>query len=327
MDQVRLGDVALRAGVSATTASQVFSGKRPVSVDARRRVLEAASELGYRPKGRTGTIGILVRPTEAITSFTAGTTSFSTITGAVTLGLLNAGYTVFVASSLSELTALAARLDGAVVLHPNYEDETLRELESRRIPVVAFDRDPSSSTFEWWVGVNYFASFIKLIQHLQATGADMMGLIVGETDNMYRRSILQAYSTLAVSSGNRQLIRVAANDDGAEGSRVVATRLFEAHPRCNAVLTSSSVFAAGALDAALGMGLAVPGDVRVACVLDGAVAETATVPITSLRIDTTAIASRVVGVLEDRLRDNEPPTAHQTIPLDLVVRRSTQPPG
>ncbi|WP_176386663.1 LacI family DNA-binding transcriptional regulator [Gulosibacter sp. 10] len=323
MAHARLADVAEHAGVSTTTASQVFSGKRPVSADTRRRVLESAAALGYRPKGRTGTIGVLVRPAEAVTSFLAGTTSFSTITGAVTLGLLNAGYTAFVSSSHAELTAIAARLDGAVVLHPNFEDETLHELESRRIPVVAFDRDPSGSSFEWWVGINYFSSFIRLIQHIHATGGDTIGLIIGETDNMYRRSILQAYSALAVSSGNRQLIRVADNDEGVEGARAAATRLLEANPDCNAILTSSSVFAAGAEAAVTRRGLSVPEDVRIASVLDGAPAETAACPITSLRLDTTAIASRVVEVLEERFRDGEPPVVHQCIPLELVVRGST----
>src|SRR5579862_8691239 len=42
-------DVALRAGVSAATASNVFSGNRPVGEESRRRVTKAAAELSYRP--------------------------------------------------------------------------------------------------------------------------------------------------------------------------------------------------------------------------------------------------------------------------------------
>jgi DNA-binding LacI/PurR family transcriptional regulator len=327
MSEARLSDVASRAGVSPATASQVFTGKRPVAARTRRRVLEAASELGYRARGRTGTIGVLVRPAEAISSFYSGTTSFSTITGAVTLGLLNAGYTALVCREMAELEAMAARLDGAIVMHPNYDDATLQQLESRRVPVIAFDRDPASSTFPWWVGISYLGSCVKLIQHLHSVGGDTLGLIVGETDNVYRRSILQAYSTLAVKTGNRQLIRVVSNDEGVAGARSAADKLLEANPDCNAILTSSSVFAAGVVEAAETRGLALPEQLRVAAVLDGALAETSSIPITSMRLDTTTIASRVVAVLEARLSNGTPPESHQTIPLEIVIRRSTERPA
>lgn len=323
MAEARLQDVAAAAGVSVATASQVFSGKRPVGAETRRRVLQSASELRYRAKAGTRTIGVLVRPAEAISSFHSGTTSFSTITGAVTLGLLNAGYTALVCSSIDELEAIAARLDGAIIMHPNYADTTLKELEARRLPVVAFDRDPSTSSFQWWVGINYLASFVKLIQHMYSTGAETLGLVIGETDNNYRRSILQAYSTLSVNNGNRQLIRVSSNDHGIEGARAVTQKLLEANPDCDSILTSSSVFAAGAVDAVMQLGRSVPDDVMVAAVLDGAMAETAACPITSMRLDTTLIASRVVEVLQARLANRPPPADQQSIPLELVTRRST----
>ena len=63
-------DVARRAGVSQSTVSRVFSAgcKVKVNEDARRRVLQAAEELGYVPNaiaqimtsGRSGIIGIVV---------------------------------------------------------------------------------------------------------------------------------------------------------------------------------------------------------------------------------------------------------------------------
>ncbi len=41
-------DVALRAGVSVATASNVVNGNRPVGKESRRRVLEAVAAIGYR---------------------------------------------------------------------------------------------------------------------------------------------------------------------------------------------------------------------------------------------------------------------------------------
>ncbi|MFT4307444.1 MAG: LacI family DNA-binding transcriptional regulator, partial [Microbacterium sp.] len=42
-----ISDVAREAGVAASTASVVFSGKTPVSTPTRERVLAAAATLGY----------------------------------------------------------------------------------------------------------------------------------------------------------------------------------------------------------------------------------------------------------------------------------------
>lgn len=325
MAEVKLREVAALAGVSAATASQVFSGNRPVSARTRQRVLAAASELGYKSKEPSRMIGVLVRPPEAITSFATGTTSFSTITGAVTLSLLHSGYTALVCSSIDELLTNAAILDGAVVLHPNFEDESISELEARNIPVVAFDRDPAKTNYPWWVGVNYYASFIRLIQHIHEAGSRRLALLIGETDNIYRRSILQAYSTLSESSGQRQLIRIVPNDGGATAAQGAAEQLLNSPVGCDAFLTSSSVFAAGALDACLERKLDVPGDIKIASVLDGILAEKAPCPITSMRLDTTLIASQVVDLLRNRLTNVSPPESHQTVVLDLVPRKSTQP--
>src|SRR3954454_13552626 len=47
--RVTIAEVAAMAGVSATTVSHVFSGKRLVSAATRERVLDVVQTLGYRP--------------------------------------------------------------------------------------------------------------------------------------------------------------------------------------------------------------------------------------------------------------------------------------
>lgn len=45
-------EVAALAGVSISTVSYVMTGKRPIGANTRRRVLQAARELGYLAKKR-----------------------------------------------------------------------------------------------------------------------------------------------------------------------------------------------------------------------------------------------------------------------------------
>src|SRR3954466_12764905 len=66
-DRVTIAQVAEEAGVSAMTVSNVINGKPGASEETRRRVLQVAARLGYRPNtsartlksGRSGMIGVM----------------------------------------------------------------------------------------------------------------------------------------------------------------------------------------------------------------------------------------------------------------------------
>ena len=156
-DRPRLIDVAQRAGVSIATASQAFTGHRPVSARTKAAVLKAAFDLGFvADSGARGcAVGMLIRPPEAIPGFGTGPDAFSTISGAVLISLLAAGYSVTSFRSLDDIGQQVGRLDAFVLLHPNRSDEVLRALVARGIPTVAYDQDPGDADFRWWVGPNY----------------------------------------------------------------------------------------------------------------------------------------------------------------------------
>lgn len=318
-------EIARLAGVSVTTVSQVYSGKRPVSDETRRKVLKVASGLGYQSGRGRPTVGILLRPREALSGFSFGTTSFANITGAVTLACLNRGFNIFHSQGDDELTENAARLDGCIVLHPNFKDTVLEELNRRGVPTVSFDPDPGRNKFRWWVGTDYPQSFVNILEHMMDNGARRLAVLVGQTDNAYRRSILWAYSGVVTRRGGRPLIRLADNDRGLSAAKDACKELLQNSDRPDGLLTSSSVFAAGALEAAQKLSLRVPEDLMIATVMDGPLAEFARVPVTALRIDTTAVAQQVVELLELRILDKNLPTTMATQVMELLPRESTRP--
>lgn len=307
-----------------TTASHSFSGRRPVSPATRERVWQAAFELGFVPHSGPGNIAVLLRPPEALPASTFGTTSFANLAGAVALGLLGRGFSVVTARELNDVVGSVARLDGCVLLYPNHADASLRTLLRGDIPTVSYDPDPGTTDFRWWVGVDYYHSIAALVAHMFDRGVRRLAMLVGQTDNMYRRSMLAAYTSAVEHLRAKPVIRVADNARGQEAAaEVTAELLSSVTPRPDAIITSSSVFAAGVLSCSARMGVAVPDELRLATVTDGPLAEFAPVPITALRIDTHKSAQQLIELLDLRINRGPVPNVNPHVQLELIRRRST----
>lgn len=323
-DRPRLIDVAQRAGVSIATASQAFTGHRPVSARTKAAVLKAAFDLGFvADSGARGcAVGMLIRPPEAIPGFGTGPDAFSTISGAVLISLLAAGYSVTSFRSLDDIGQQVGRLDAFVLLHPNRSDEVLRALVARGIPTVAYDQDPGDADFRWWVGPNYRRSMGALLAHVRERGARRPSLVIGSTENMYTTAMLAEYIEDARRVGSPVLVREVDPQSSRDGGRAAVASLLRLPERPDAVVTSSGVFAAGAVDAVRAAGLRCPEDVLIATMTDGVVAARSEPPITAMRHDTQTTARLVTELLQARLR-NEVAPQRRGAELELIVRAST----
>jgi DNA-binding LacI/PurR family transcriptional regulator len=135
-------DVAARAGVSQSIVSFYFTGKRPVSKDARARIETAIEELGYRPNRvaqslrtqRTGQVAVFIpyisNPLYA--AYAAG----------AELALAEAGYLTVIFSNRAVPaqiddyfnTVADSRVDG-LILFPFEDDiERVERLRSQGVP-------------------------------------------------------------------------------------------------------------------------------------------------------------------------------------------------
>lgn len=321
----RLQDVAVRAGVSLTTASHAFSGRRPVSARTKAAVFKAAFDLGFVADARAEhhSVGLLLRPPEAVPGFASGTASFAALSGAVMVALLGAGFSVSSFLTLDDIGDQVGRLDAFVLLHPNRQDEVLRALVRRGIPTVSYDPDPGEGAFPWWVGPDYAASTQSMLRHLSDRGARRPALIVGSTPNMYMTSIAGLYLQEMRRQGLAPLIRELDPESAQAGGRAAAESLLKLREPPDAILTSSGVFAVGAIEAVQTAGGQVPTDLLVACMMDGSVAELSRVPVTAMRLDVHASADHVTALLKRRLRGEPPPPLRHRLELELVERAST----
>ncbi len=181
-----LDDVAREAGVSRATAARVLGGYGPASAHARERVLEAASELRYRPNtlargirsGSTRTLGLVVSDIQLA--------FFSQVVREISDIAHDAGFEVILMNTDEDLVAeraavgvlLDKRVDGMLVAPADpSETKHLREVQERGIPVVLFDRGAPDLQCDVVVVDNASAAH-NAVQHLVRLGHSRVAIVV-----------------------------------------------------------------------------------------------------------------------------------------------------
>jgi DNA-binding LacI/PurR family transcriptional regulator len=145
----RIDEVARAAGVSITTVSHVYSGRRPVKAKTRARVLEAAERLRYRRQpsavalatGRTMTIALHLSMGGAELIFNP---FYSALFPSLSLGAVKHGYSLlfFPENDVPAADALITdnKFDGAIVLDPRRGDSFVGRLIEAGKPYVSLGR-------------------------------------------------------------------------------------------------------------------------------------------------------------------------------------------
>jgi LacI family transcriptional regulator len=143
-DRPTIFEVAESAGVSITTVSHVFSGKRRVHEQTRLRVLETAERLAYRPRttaqalatGRTMTLGLQITMSghELVLN-----PYFAALLPAMSLAAIDLGYSfLFVPPNPSREAfvepLLDGGIDGGIVVDPVESDDFVTALLAAERP-------------------------------------------------------------------------------------------------------------------------------------------------------------------------------------------------
>ncbi|WP_375386498.1 LacI family DNA-binding transcriptional regulator [uncultured Microbacterium sp.] len=287
-------DVARAAGVSPSTASVVFSGKTPVSDATRRRVLDAAAELGYTGpdpraaslrRGRSGIVGVVFEGhlgaafldpvktlmmdglADGVASLGAGLLLLRDYIGSD--GLHSAGGPLG-----TEPTLTTAPLDAAVLIGCS---GTLREsldvVKARGIPVVVIEGDAGEGVPQ--IRLDNREAQRQAASHLRSLGHTDVAIVTLPLDNARERGWMTPEREAAITIDvTRHRLRGARDvfpdapayvsagsfiDEGHAAGRL----LFARENRPTAVIAQSDLLAAGVIRAAEEAGLRVPDDVSV----------------------------------------------------------------
>jgi LacI family transcriptional regulator len=326
---VTRNDVARRAGVSSAVVSYVVnSGPRPVSADARRRVLEAIDELGYRPDGRARSLRLGRSHVIGIVLPDTTNPFFAEMAQAVEDAAYAGGYAVLVCTTSDDIERerthivnLASRRVDGLILMTARADQDLSEVIGLGIPVVAMDRSPDDSPVST-IRVDNASGARLGTQHLIEHGYQRIAIVAGPSAAGVSRARVKGFRRAMSTAGliPGPVIEASFNF---EGGHHAAHELLSTPEHPDAVVVSSDVQAIGVLSAAANRGVRVPEDLAVVS-FDGTRAGAFAVPaLTSVAQPTTAMAERAFELL----RGEGDELLHLALKPKLIRRRSCGCPG
>jgi len=328
----KLANVALAAGVSTATASQVMRGTGRISETTRKKVLAAAQKLNYVPDGRAASmrsgenreIGFAIH--QIANPFNA-----EVISGVADL-LETEGYLVSVLDSRDDVSRQRRNLEafirssrGGLLWVPaeNTDDQTFELLRAQAIPTVTFLRRSGKGRFDH-VGIENAAATARATGHLADLGHRHIAYFGGTARFGVRTERLEGYRKVMAERGLAAPIVWDCADDKLSGMSAIAA-LHAAHPQVTAVVCNGDMVAIGACSGLARMGLTPGRDFSVVGFDDVQDAAMANPPLTTLAVSPYQLGRKLARVLLDRISDPEMPKAVSLVPAELVVRETTGP--
>jgi DNA-binding LacI/PurR family transcriptional regulator len=329
-DSVTLYDVATFAGVSHQTVSRVINKAAHVAASTRARVLEAISQLGYRPNNAARNLVIQRSNLIGVITFCQDSFGPSHLLISIDTAAMKSGYNTLLAS-ISEPTVKAVKraaddlrthgVEGIILNVPTAVD--LRSLQDvfRRIPYVATDAGAGNEITMVATDHEYGACIGT--EHLIQLGHRKIACISGPLDwrcGLLRRDgwsrTLQKYG---ITEGPSIV-----GEWSAKGGFVAAQELVKRRPKMfTAIVAGNDQMALGVMRALALHGLSVPGDVSVVGYDDMPEAAFFNPSLTTVTHDFETAGRTCLEFLLRRIRDPQSPAERLIIRPELVPREST----
>lgn len=324
-------DVAKAAGVSTASVTRYLAGQRIRSEEAVRRAIE---ELGYRPSlvarslksGRHQSIGVIVPD--------ISNPFFAALVKGIEREVRPHGLQVILGNSDEDaereealVRELAQRTDGLIMAPLSENDEIPDLLAQAGHPLVFVDRETSSGPDVDRVLVDNTAGIRQAVDHLVGLGHTRIATISGRVDSTPGRMRHEAFLAAMAGHGidvDPTLVR--RGDFREESGRLHMADLWRLPQRPTAVVVANNLMTAGALVALGALGVRVPDELSVVGFDDLPLATLLDPPLTVVSRPDVEEGAAAARLLVERLHAAEHvPTAHVTLPVELLVRGSTGP--
>lgn len=333
---VGIKQVALQAGVSPGTVSNVLNRPERVAAETRLRVQKAIEEMGFVRNGSASTLRAGQGRTIGLMVLDLGNPFFTDMARGVEDVVSERGYAVILCNS-SESAAREERnlrmlaeqqVRGVLVTPVDDAAGRLDRLRDRGIATVMLDHT-ATRTSQCSVTVDDVAGGKLATDHLLARGARHIAYITGPL------SIRQCADR---RTGAHRALRAAGLDDGAlrdlvtpvmspRAGQEAAERLLAEGTLPEAIFCANDLLAMGVLRALLQAGVRIPDEVALIGYDDIEFTAAAAIPLSSVRQPTYQLGRIATELLLDEC-DNPEGHAHQQVMFqpELVERESTRGP-
>lgn len=277
---VGLKEVALRSGVSVSTASRALRGSGRVSASTEARVRAAAAALSYRPNAsaralrtaRSGLVGLVIT--------NLANSSFHTIAEVVQRELARRGFQLMLAVTAGDPAAERAALrtlaghSAAGVIVVGTDDGASEELRGLGLPTVHLARRPPHLAGDCVLGDDIAGARLAA-EHLLGLGHRRIGIIAGPPAVQSGRERMAGYWLAMRAAGidPDEDLAVAAGQSPDAGAKAVAALLaLPAARRPTALIIANHEAVYGALPALRERSVTVPAELSVICYEDSPLA-------------------------------------------------------
>jgi LacI family transcriptional regulator len=334
--QVTIRSVAVAAGVSMSTVSNVLSGRHEqMAVETRERVLAAIASLNYQPNHaarslvtkRTATIGLIM--SEVTNSL------YPPVTVGAEEACREAGYGLLLANAddaESEHRGVdlmrAKRVDALVIFSVSLLDADNRQLYAAQkagMPVVAINRCLPLDAPLSAVWFDHKSGGRLATQHLIDLGHRRIAHIAGPANRMTGIHRREGYEAALTTAGiPLQPSLVASGDYSFASGEHLMRQLWPERP--TAVFVAGDAMALGALRALSRLGVRVPDDLSLVAFGNPDFVRYATPAITTVDLPV-AMAGRVAVELALRRMQRPEEKEVRLLETSLLVRETTAPRG
>jgi LacI family transcriptional regulator len=303
----KLTEVAARAGVSPATVSRVLSGASSVTPAYRERVLQAVTELEYRPnrlasnlrRQKTETIGVVVSDIE--------NPHFTEMVRTVESAAFRRGYRVILCNTDETIEKQQAYLEvlaeeqvaGIILVPSDPAGAEIARLLAVGVPIVAFDRrvaDPRADA----VVIDNAGGGRRATEYLLQAGHERIGFVGGRADIQTGAERLAGYEAAMTEQG--LLPRAASGAFRIDEGMAATEELLSADDApITALVVANNLMTIGALRALRARGLHVPEDVGLVAIDDPFWAELVDPPLTTLAQPIQQMAESAVELLFNRI--------------------------
>jgi LacI family transcriptional regulator len=318
-----LRDVARLAGVSHQTVSRAINDKGEIDPATRRRVLEAARELRYRPsrfarglvRPDTVTVGLIVP--DVVNPF------FPELIAGVIDAAEQIGWQVLVSSGQDDATreprllrSLSGQVDALICYLFQPEDVIADSVDG--VPLVLMNRRPRDPSFGA-VDIDTAAGVRALVRHLAQRGHRRLGMIDCPlaADAARQAAFLAEAAALGLPVPPDA---VAGVEQSIAGGDAGFAQLRAARPDLTAIFAFNDLVALGAHRAARRLGVAVPGEVALAGFDGLTVGELIDPPLTTVYLNKRRMGELAVAQARRLLAGEHPAPA--ILETELLIRGS-----